>query len=125
MFKTGCFKITPKINLKKFSTNSEYPLKILQFSDPIVYNKLKTSHLLFSLAILKFCSYESLINFGIKVLNVSEKFNLSAPFYLFIKYTFFKQFCAGESKQEALKVVDFLSNHGMQTVLDYAVGKFI
>jgi len=79
-----------------------------------------TSELAFSLFVFKMCEYSYLVDYGARILAISDSWSVSAP-YWFIKKTFFRQFCAGESLSEAKKVGERLSNEGIGLILDYAV----
>eukprot|EP01113_Clastostelium_recurvatum_P036101 TRINITY_DN5104_c0_g1_i4.p1 TRINITY_DN5104_c0_g1~~TRINITY_DN5104_c0_g1_i4.p1 ORF type:complete len:612 (-),score=124.82 TRINITY_DN5104_c0_g1_i4:23-1672(-) len=86
-----------------------------------LYRTKSTPDLLFSLAILKLCSIQTLVHYGPKALGFLESIHLSAPAYWVVKKTFFKNFCAGTTMAETTALVESLNKESIGVILDYAV----
>ena len=93
---------------------------ILNFTDTKkLFASKSTSELIFSWAILKFCSYNWLVNLSIKVFDVLSSVRLQAPLLFVTRYTFFKQFCSGETIASSKPALDKLAKNGVGTILEY------
>jgi proline dehydrogenase len=85
--------------------------------------KKSFSELLFNWCILKLCSYDVVVTYGPKLLEWSEKHNLSPVAYWFVKQTFFRQFCAGETLSESEQAAKRLyETHRVGSILDFSAG---
>ncbi|KAN0037140.1 hypothetical protein ACTFIV_002476 [Dictyostelium citrinum] len=86
-----------------------------------LYVSKSTSELFFTFIILKVCSFNFISDNSQKFLNLFERLGLSKPLNFFIKYSFFKQFCAGETIRETEIFTEKLNKLGIGTILDYAI----
>ncbi|KAK5577512.1 hypothetical protein RB653_002454 [Dictyostelium firmibasis] len=86
-----------------------------------LYVSKSTSELFFTFMILKVCSFNFISDNSQNFLNLFEKLGLSKPLNFFIKYSFFKQFCAGETIRETEIFTEKLNKLGIGTILDYAI----
>jgi len=77
-------------------------------------NELKQAHLLFS-----FMGSPTLTKFGVKMTLGALSMNL--PIHGIIKKTLFKQFCGGESMEEAAETATRIGAYKVKTILDYGV----
>ena len=77
-------------------------------------SELRRSHLLFSLM-----NYPLLVKAGTRLATFALRLHL--PVKGLVKATIFKQFCGGESIEEARKVIRKLGKSNIKTILDYGV----
>ena len=91
-----------------------------QFQDTeALYRNKSTGDIYFSLMIYKLCTQQWLVDFSVKLLELSEKYGLSAPLYSIVRKTFYKQFCAGEEYKETEQIVNKYKKEGISVILDY------
>ncbi|KAM9981261.1 hypothetical protein ACTFIY_003564 [Dictyostelium cf. discoideum] len=106
----------------KFGTpNNQNNNNKLDLDTSKLYVSKSTSELFFTFMILKVCSISFISDNSQKFLNLFEKLGLSKPLNFFIKYSFFKQFCAGETIRETEIFTEKLNKLGIGTILDYAI----
>ncbi|KAF2076650.1 hypothetical protein CYY_002020 [Polysphondylium violaceum] len=86
-----------------------------------IYSTKTTSELLFNYSILKLCSFPLISDNCDKFIKLGEKLGVSGMMFWFIKRSFFKQFCAGETIEETTKSTKILNNRGIGAILDYSV----
>jgi len=84
------------------------------------FRKKKSSDLLQSLVILRFCTLEPLVSFAPKIIQASIYARLDSLVFWVIKKTFFAHFCAGESLDEVEPVLTKLQDAGVGSILDYS-----
>lgn len=85
----------------------------------IAFQSLSNNELRRAYYLFKMFNYNLLVKFGSKATLHALKLNL--PIKPIIKKTIFEQFCAGETIEQAKKVVDNLEQYKVHTVLDYGV----
>ncbi|KAN0003644.1 hypothetical protein ACTFIZ_009796 [Dictyostelium cf. discoideum] len=105
----------------KFGTPNNQNNNKLDLDTSKLYVSKSTSELFFTFMILKVCSFNFISDNSQKFLNLFEKLGLSKPLNFFIKYSFFKQFCAGETIRETEIFTEKLNKLGIGTILDYAI----
>ncbi|EGC33044.1 hypothetical protein DICPUDRAFT_37322 [Dictyostelium purpureum] len=86
-----------------------------------LYVSKTTNELLFTYLILKACSFPIISNNGQFLFDLSKKLGLSLPVNFFVKHTFFKQFCAGETIKETETFSKKLNKLGIGSILDYSI----
>ncbi|KYQ90730.1 hypothetical protein DLAC_09367 [Tieghemostelium lacteum] len=86
-----------------------------------MYSSKTSAELIFNYIILKLCSFSFISDNSQALLELSEKLGLEKVSSWFIKKTFFKQFCAGETLEETSLFKDKLNQQGIGAILDYSV----
>ncbi len=76
--------------------------------------ELREAHLLFTLM-----NYPWLVRIGSKLAALAMRWHL--PVTGLIKRTIYRQFCGGETIEEARRVIDALGEYGIKTILDYGM----
>jgi len=76
--------------------------------------EMRWSHILYSLM-----NYPSLVNSGTRLATLALRLRL--PVEGLIKATIYRQFCGGETIEEARKVIQKLGHSNIKTILDYGV----
>jgi proline dehydrogenase len=108
--------------VRRLSTQAAPQGRILELEDTKkLYQSKSTSELVFSFGILKFCSYEGLVQFSTKVFNTIRGTPLERVVLSVVRRTFYKQFCSGSTIAESKPALDRLAKHGIGTILEYAI----
>ncbi len=93
----------------------------LDFDNPTISYQHKTNwEIARALLVFKICSYPWLVKRSKKILDLSEKLFSATVVGWVLKKTFFAHFCAGETKQEILPIIDNMGKAGIRAILDYA-----
>ncbi|CAO3622980.1 unnamed protein product [Cunninghamella echinulata] len=80
-----------------------------------------TQELLLGLFVYKLCTFSLLVDMAPYVISLSEKCHLERLVYEFVKQTFFKQFCGGETPEECIQTMDKLATSGINCILDLSI----
>lgn len=104
------------------STQAAPKTRILELEDTKrLYQHKSTRDLVFSFAILKFCSYEGLVRLSTRVFDKLRHTPLERPLLALVRPTFYKQFCSGSSIADSKPALDRMAKHGIGTILEYVV----
>jgi proline dehydrogenase len=90
-------------------------------SSRIAVQAKSTEELLMGLFVYKLCTFSWLVDAAPHLISLSEKLHLQTPVYWFVKQTFFRQFCGGETPEECVSSMDKLSLSGINCILDLSV----
>ncbi|KAI8086763.1 FAD-linked oxidoreductase-like protein [Halteromyces radiatus] len=80
-----------------------------------------TEELLIGLFVYKLCTFPWIVDMAPHVIHLAEKLHLESLVYGFVKETFFRQFCGGETPEECVKSMDKLAQSGIRCILDLSV----
>ncbi|KAI8638827.1 FAD-linked oxidoreductase-like protein [Parasitella parasitica] len=80
-----------------------------------------TSELLLALFVYKLCSYPWIVDAAPHIIKLAETLHLQSPVYWFVKNTFFRQFCGGETAEECVATMTRLSQSGINCILDLSI----
>ncbi|KAF7725879.1 hypothetical protein EC973_009211 [Apophysomyces ossiformis] len=80
-----------------------------------------TEELLVGLFVYKLCTLPWLVDAAPYVIKLAESLNLQTPVYWFVKSTFFRQFCGGETAEECVSSMDKLARSGINCILDLSI----
>lgn len=84
-------------------------------------NARSTEELLVGLFVYKLCTFPWIVDMAPYVISMSEKLHLEGIVYAFVKQTFFRQFCGGETPEECVNSMDKLAQSGIQCILDLSI----
>lgn len=105
---------------RRMSTQVPQGGRILELEDTRkLYQSKTTKELIFAFAILKFCSYESLVRLSTRVFEAVQRTPLERPVLELVRPTFYKQFCSGGSIAESKPVLERLTKDKISTILEY------
>ncbi|KAG2194598.1 hypothetical protein INT46_002588 [Mucor plumbeus] len=85
-----------------------------------LYSK-STEELAMALFVYRLCALPWLVDAAPYLIAISEKLGLQAPVYWFVKQTFFRHFCGGETSEECISSMDKLAQSGINCILDLSV----
>lgn len=85
------------------------------------FNALTTEELLVGLFVYKLCTLPWLVDIAPHVIQLAETMHLEGVVYKFVKSTFFRQFCGGETAEECVARMDRLAQSGIQCILDLSI----
>ncbi|KAI8070074.1 FAD-linked oxidoreductase-like protein [Gongronella butleri] len=80
-----------------------------------------TEDLLVGLFVYKLCTLPWLVDLAPHVISISQKLHMENIVYWFIKGTFFRHFCGGETPEECVESMDTLAQSGIRCILDLSV----
>jgi proline dehydrogenase len=80
-----------------------------------------TEELLVGLFVYKLCTLPWLVDIAPHVIQLAETMHLEGVVYKFVKSTFFRQFCGGETAEECVARMDRLAQSGIQCILDLSI----
>lgn len=80
-----------------------------------------TEELALALFVYRLCAFPWLVNAAPHLIAAAERLHLQAPVYWFIKQTFFRHFCGGETSEECISSMDKLAQSGINCILDLSV----
>lgn len=80
-----------------------------------------TQELAMALFVYRLCALPFLVDLAPHVISLSEKLGLQAPVYWFVKHTFFRHFCGGETSEECISSMDKLAQSGINCILDLSI----
>ncbi|KAG0169984.1 hypothetical protein DFQ28_002712 [Apophysomyces sp. BC1034] len=80
-----------------------------------------TEELILGLFVYKLCTLPWLVDAAPYVIKAAESLHLQAPVYWFVKSTFFRYFCGGETPEECVSSMDKLARSGINCILDLSV----
>lgn len=80
-----------------------------------------TEELAMALFVLRLCAMPWIVDAAPYVISISEKLHLQVPVYWFVKQTFFRHFCGGETPDECISSMDKLAQSGINCILDLSV----
>ncbi|KAI8343521.1 FAD-linked oxidoreductase-like protein [Chlamydoabsidia padenii] len=80
-----------------------------------------TEELLVGLFVYKLCTFPWIVDMAPYAISLAEKLHLESLVYGFVKQTFFRQFCGGESPEECVASMDRLAQSGIQCILDLSI----
>ncbi|CEG80273.1 hypothetical protein RMATCC62417_14633 [Rhizopus microsporus] len=80
-----------------------------------------TEELALALFVYRLCAFPWLVNAAPHLIAAAERLHLQAPIYWFIKQTFFRHFCGGETSEECISSMDKLAQSGINCILDLSV----
>jgi len=95
------------------------------FDAKTLFHSKTTAELYFSLLIFKLCSLDWVISLAPKLISWAESSGMEQILYWCVKQTFYKQFCAGETLEEAQRTIQKLNKEGVFTILDYSTEEAI
>lgn len=104
----GTRLITTKNGLN--TSGSDRPLK-----------DIPSSSLINTLTVFWLCSFPSLVNQSMNILNLLPKLRLTPVSNFVIKNSFYKQFCAGETSNEVIRTINDLEKRNIGAILDMAL----
>ena len=84
------------------------------------FSSMPTRELLRSYAVLKVCEIRAVVGNARILLTVSRKLLGSGLTNFFVRHSFFKVFCAGETEDETVALMGELEKSGVGGILDYA-----
>jgi proline dehydrogenase len=95
---------------------------LLDFHDTKkLYAHKSTAELMFNYTILKACSWKWLVKAAPKIVDiVTPRPFLSKAVMTFVRPTFFRQFCCGESIEDSRPALEKLRKAGIGAILEYA-----
>ncbi|KAI8384287.1 FAD-linked oxidoreductase-like protein [Radiomyces spectabilis] len=80
-----------------------------------------TEELVLALFVYKLCSYSWIVDAAPHIIKLAESLHLTEPVYWFVKNTFFRQFCGGETPEECVASMERLAQSGINCILDLSV----
>ncbi|KAI8081914.1 FAD-linked oxidoreductase-like protein [Gilbertella persicaria] len=80
-----------------------------------------TEELAMALFVYRLCALPWLVDAAPYLIAASEKLHLQAPVYWFVKQTFFRHFCGGETPEECVSSMDKLAESGINCILDLSI----
>ncbi|KAI9469025.1 MAG: FAD-linked oxidoreductase-like protein [Benjaminiella poitrasii] len=107
-----------------FSTTSSPMLTLMELRDEanrLAVHAKSTEELLMALFVYRLCAISWLVDLAPHMLQLADRLGLQAPLYWFIKQTFFRHFCGGESPDECMSSMDKLAQSGINCILDLSV----
>lgn len=90
-------------------------------SSRIAVEAKSTQELAMGLFVYKLCTLPLLVDVAPFLISFSEKLHLQAPVYWFVKQTFFRHFCGGETSDECISSMDKLAQSNINCILDLSV----
>ncbi|KAI9209246.1 FAD-linked oxidoreductase-like protein [Polychytrium aggregatum] len=73
-----------------------------------------------SLLVFRVCTIQPVVKHADRIIAAFDSIGLSSLSNLVIKYTFYNQFCAGETPKEIKSLIDSYQANGIRTLLEYA-----
>ncbi len=115
--------ISSSTNLNVITEQPASKAKLIpNFNDAVsAHGNKSIVELIRSILVFQLCKFPFLVNNANQLLNYSNRILGSRITNLVVRETFFKQFCAGETQQDALPIVQKLRNENIGIILDYAV----
>ncbi|KAI9268803.1 FAD-linked oxidoreductase-like protein [Sporodiniella umbellata] len=74
-----------------------------------------------ALFVYRLCAFPWLVDAAPYLISAAEKLHLQAPVYWFVKQTFFRHFCGGETSEECISSMDRLAHSGINCILDLSI----
>ncbi|ORZ15346.1 FAD-linked oxidoreductase-like protein [Absidia repens] len=111
----------PVSALSAFSTPMSTIHDLLDDDNRTALNARSTEELLVGLFVYKLCTFPWIVDMAPYVISLSEKLHLEGIVYAFVKQTFFRQFCGGETPEECVNSMDRLAQSGIQCILDLSI----
>lgn len=105
-------------------SNSSPSMALAELKDKenrIAVHAKSTEELAMALFVYRLCALPWLVDAAPHLISISEKLGLQAPIYWFVKGTFFRHFCGGETPDECISSMDKLSQFGINSILDLSV----
>lgn len=90
-------------------------------SSRIAVEAKSTQELAMGLFVYKLCTLSWLVDAAPYLISFSESLHLQAPVYWFVKQTFFRHFCGGETSDECISTMDKLAESNINCILDLSV----
>lgn len=87
----------------------------------IAVESKSTQELAMALFVYRLCALPWLVDAAPHVISLSEKLHLQGPVYWFVKQTFFRHFCGGETSEECISTMNKLSDSNIGCILDLSV----
>ncbi|CAK8692560.1 unnamed protein product [Clavelina lepadiformis] len=81
------------------------------------FEKANTLSLIRAAAVLKLCSYDFVVNNGIKMFDIGIAVFGRRAFGAFMRWTFYGQFCLGTNNEEIMKTSRILNDAGLKLIL--------
>lgn len=106
------------------NSNSTPTMTLAELQDKenrIAVHAKSTEELAMALFVYRLCALPWLVDAAPHLISISEKLGLQAPIYWFVKQTFFRHFCGGETPDECISSMDKLSQFGINSILDLSV----
>ncbi|CAO3658739.1 unnamed protein product [Rhizopus stolonifer] len=97
-------------------------LSELQDNDNRIAVKAKTTEeLAMALFVYRLCAFPWLVEAAPYLISAAERLHLQAPVYWFVKQTFFRHFCGGETSEECISSMDRLAQSEINCILDLSI----
>ncbi|KAG2195926.1 hypothetical protein INT47_002699 [Mucor saturninus] len=103
------------------SNGSNIISELRNASSRIAVEAKSTQELAMGLFVYKLCTLPWLVDAAPYLISFSEKLHLQAPVYWFVKQTFFRHFCGGETSDECISTMDKLAQSNINCILDLSV----
>lgn len=103
------------------STASRTIRDLLDENNRTALDARSTEELLVGLFVYKLCTFPWIVDIAPYAISMAEKLHLESVVYAFVKQTFFRQFCGGETPEECVASMDRLAQSGIQCILDLSI----
>jgi proline dehydrogenase len=116
--------VMPSPSLSSFSSPSTASSTIhdlLDENNRTALDARSTEELLVGLFVYKLCTFPWIVDLAPYAISLAEKLHLESVVYAFVKQTFFRQFCGGETPEECVASMDRLAQSGIQCILDLSI----
>ncbi|OBZ86269.1 Proline dehydrogenase 1, mitochondrial [Choanephora cucurbitarum] len=90
-------------------------------SNRIAVEAKSTEELAMALFVYRLCAMSWLVDAAPHLIALAERLHLEAPVYWFVKQTFFRHFCGGETPEECVSSMDRLAQSGINCILDLSI----
>ncbi|ORZ26170.1 FAD-linked oxidoreductase-like protein [Absidia repens] len=94
---------------------------LLDDDNRTAFDARSTEELVVGLFVYKLCTFPWIVDMAPHVISLAEKLRLENWVYAFVKSTFFRQFCGGETPEECVQSMDRLARSGIQCILDLSI----
>ncbi|CAO3629822.1 unnamed protein product [Mucor hiemalis] len=108
-------------SMRNASTASSTLSELRDAGSRIAVEAKSSEELAMALFVYKLCALPWLVDAAPHLISISEKLHLQAPVYWFVKQTFFRHFCGGETPEECISSMDKLAQSGINCILDLSV----
>ncbi|KAL1915924.1 uncharacterized protein VTP21DRAFT_6312 [Calcarisporiella thermophila] len=80
-----------------------------------------TGEIFLSLLVYQLCAFNWLVETAPSLLHLSDRIGLNPVTHWFVRNTFFKQFCGGETASDCINTMERLKQSGIGSILDLSV----
>ncbi|KAI9262983.1 FAD-linked oxidoreductase-like protein [Helicostylum pulchrum] len=103
------------------SSASNTVADLKNFGSRIAVESKSTAELAMALFVYRLCALPWLVDAAPYLIAFAEKIHMETPVYWFVKQTFFRHFCGGETSEECISSMNKLAESNIGCILDLSV----